>query len=264
MKDHVTDVDNILARRVFTEFSVQETQLKLLIPKFESDGKDIAEALTSHVFKSSHIYRDLGRTDAANLSLSRLRSLVQVFQQRGMTYPPNLPLVLHLEDAKLMKCQNDLDTAVMRCKIISSHLDSIEDDGTNIELNSLHADSLLLGSLWMAEQNVDAATTILSSFQKAADLSMKVYKKAKALDTLHSSCIQKASIAGFKLGEFAASLYYSVDKRMSSEAWKKRCLAANERKKELDLAKIEDQKLAKKRSRSDEDEKLYRGANAVR
>ena len=264
MKDHVTDVDNILARRVFTEFSVQETQLKLLIPKFESDGKDIAEALTSHVFKSSHIYRDLGRTDAANLSLSRLRSLVQVFQQRGMTYPPNLPLVLHLEDAKLMKCQNDLDTAVMRCKIISSHLDSIEDDGTNIELNSLHADSLLLGSLWMAEQNVDAATTILSSFQKAADLSMKVYKKAKALDILHSSCIQKASIAGFKLGEFAASLYYSVDKRMSSEAWKKRCLAASERKKELDLAIIEDQKLAKRRTRSDKDEQLYRGANAVR
>ena len=266
MRDHhVTDkVDNVLARRVFTEFSVQETQLKLLMPKFESDETDIAEALTSHVFKSSHIYRDLGRTDAANLTLSRLRSLVQIFQQKGMTYSPNLPLILRLEDAKLMKCQNDLDTAVMNCKIISSHLDSIEADATNIELDSLHADSLLLGSLWMAEQNVDAATNILSSFQKAADLSMKVYKKTKALDTLHSSSIQKASIAGFKLGEFAASLYYSVDTRMSNEAWKKRCLAAGERKKELEMAIIEEQKAEKKRSKSAANEKLYENAYVVR
>jgi len=158
MTDHVTDFENSLARRFFTEFSVQETQLKLLIPKFEADARDIAEALTSHVFKSSHIYRDLGRTDAANLTLSRLRSLVQVFQQRGMTYSPYLPLILRLEDAKLMKCQNDIDNAVMHCKIISSHLDSIEDDAAKIELDSLHVDSLLLGSLWMAEQNVDAAT----------------------------------------------------------------------------------------------------------
>lgn len=264
MKDHVTDVDNILARRVFTEFSVQETQLKLLISKLQSDENDIVEALTSHVFKSSHIYRELGRTDAANLSLSRLRSLVQVFKQRGMTYPTNLPLVLHLEDAKLMKCQNDLDTAVMRCKIISSHLDSIEDDGTNLELRSLHADSLLLGSLWMAEQNVDAATTILSSFQKAADLSMNVYRKSKTKDALHTSYIHKASIAAFKLGEFAASLYYSVDKRMSSDVWKKRCLAANERKKELNLAITEAENLAKNRSRSNADERLYIGADNVR
>jgi hypothetical protein len=264
MKDHVTGVDNILARRVFTEFSVRETQLKLLIPKFESDTKVIAEALTSLVFKSSHIYRDLGRTDAANLALSRLRSLVQVFQQRGMTYSPNLPLILRLEDAKLMKCQNDLDTAVMHCKIICSHLDSIEDDATNIELDSLHADSLLLGSLWMAEQNVDAATNILSSLQKAVNLSTKVFKKAKASDSLHPSIVQKASIAGFKLGEFAASLYYSVDTRMSSEAWKKRCLAAGERRKELEMAKIEEQKAEKKRSRSDADEKLYLGAHVVR
>lgn len=264
MKNHVTDVDNILARRVFTEFSVQETQLKLLISKFQSDEKDIVEALTSHVFKSSHIYRELGRTDAANLSLNRLRSLVQVFQQRGMTYPVNLPLFLHLEDAKLMKCQNDLDTAVMRCKIISSHLDSIEDDGTNLEFGSLHADSLLLGSLWMAEQNVDAATTILSSFQKAADLSMTVYKKSKSMDALQTSYIHKASIAAFKLGEFATSLYYSVDKRMSSEVWKKRCLAANERKKELDLAIIEEEKLAKNRSRSNADHQLHNDAGIVR
>lgn len=264
MKDHVTDVDNILARRVFTEFSVQETQLKLLISKFESHEKDIVEALTSHVFKSSHIYRELGRTDAAILSLNRLRSLVQVFQQRGMVYSPNLPLVLHLEDAKLMKCQNDLDTAVMRCKIISSHLDSVDDDGTSLELGSLHADALLLGSLWMAEQNVDAATTILSSFQKAASLSTKVHKNAKAMDTLNTSFIQKASIAGFKLGEFAASLYYSVDMRISSEAWKKRCLAANERNQELDLARIKEQNLEKKRSRSNADEQLFLGAHTVR
>lgn len=266
MKDHVTDVDNILARRVFTEFSVQETQLKLLISKFESDEKDIVEALTSHVFKSSHIYRELGRTDAAILSLNRLRSLVQVFQQRGVVYSPNLSLALHLEDAKLTKCQNDLDTAVMRCKIISSHLDSIENDGTSLKLGSLHADALLLGSLWMAEQNVDAATTILSSFQKAADLSTKVHKKAKAIDTLalNTSYIQKASIAGFKLGEFAASLYFSADKRISSETWKNRCLAANERKQELELARTKEQSLASKMSRSDADQKLYIGAHAVR
>ena len=264
MKDHVSGVDNILARRVFTEFSVQETQLKLLIPKFESNEKEIAEALTSHVFKSSHIYRNIGRADAANHSLNRLRSLVQIFEQRGIAYPPNLPLFLHLEDAKLMKSQSDLNTAVMRCRIISSHIDSIKEDKANIELDSLHADSLLLGSLWMAEQNVDAATTILSSFQKAADLSMQVYRKAKSSKTLQSASIEKASIAGFKLGEFAANLYYSVDKRMSSDAWKKRCLAATQRKKELELAMIEEEKIAKKKSKTKADEKRHNEAYVVR
>jgi ataxia telangiectasia mutated family protein len=184
-----------------------------------------------------------------------------------MTYSPSVPLILRLEDAKLLKCQNDLDTAVMHCKIISSHLSRDEDVSTknSIERDSLLADSLLLGSLWMAEQNVDAATNILSSFQKASDLTMKVHKKAKAMDTMHAaSSIQKASFAAFKLGEFAASLYHSVDTRMSSEAWKKRCLAACERKKELGMALIDEQEAAKRKSKSEADAKLYFDACCVR
>jgi ataxia telangiectasia mutated family protein len=265
MESNGNEVDTNLARRVSTEFSVQETLLKLLISKCEPEQGDIVEALTSHVFKSCHIYRDLGRADSASLSLTRLRSLVQIFQQRGTTYSPNLPMILRLEDAKLWKCQNDLDTAVMHCKIISSHLSSPEDVETNVERDSLLADSLLLGSLWMAEQNVDTAPSILSSFQKASHLSMKVHKKAKAMGASHTaSSIRKASIAGFKLGEFAASLYHSVETRMSREAWKKRCAAASERKKEFDMATKEEQKVKKKKSRSSADEKLLTDLLAVK
>lgn len=265
MESNGNEVDTNLTRRVSTEFSVQETLLKLLISKCEPEQGDIVEALTSHVFKSCHIYRDLGRADSASLSLTRLRSLVQIFQERGTTYSPNLPMILRLEDAKLLKCQNDLDKAVMHCKIISSHLSSPEDVETNIERDSLLADSLLLGSLWMAEQNVDTAASILSSFQKASHLSIKVHKKAKAMGSSHlASSIRKASIAGFKLGEFAASLYHSVETRMSSEAWRKRCAAASERKKEFDVAVKEEQKVRKKKSRSNADEKILHDLHVVK
>ena len=245
--EQMAKIDGGLFRSLATQLSVKEICLKLLMKK-SSDHENIIHALTSHVYKSCRIFRELGRTDASRVCLTRLRSLMQSFQQSGIAFqsPKTLALLLHLEDAKIMKCQSDFDTAITHCKMIASHLSSDIAGSVDIDNRQLLSESLLLGGLWMTHQNVDAATTILSSyFQKAAELSLEIHAKKPS-----DSSIRQASMACFKLGEFAANLYSSADARVDSEVWKKRNNVVAERRRELEVCSAEVKQLEKKASRS--------------
>ena len=258
VKDQVVGVDGELFRSIRTSLSVEELSFKVLTGSKISSGKEegvsLSNSLTSHIYKSCSIYRELGHPDAAKLSLSALRSLVQVFQDQGVSDHSSgkLPLMLRLEDAKIMKSQNDLDGAIMHCRMISNFLSSATSNKVDDELDQIRAESLLLGGMWMRENNVDSSEMILSSFfEKAAGLAMKIQKRAPSDSNVH-----RASMSSFKLGEFAATLYNSIDARTSSDAWKRRIAAANERKKELKDVEAQYKKLNTK-SRSNKDQDLH-------
>jgi len=155
-------------------------------------------------------------------------------------------LILHLEDAKIMTCQNNFDTAITHCKMIVNHLKNYVTGAIDQDNRQLLAKSLLLGGIWMTHQNVDSAKVILSSFfQKAAELALDIHNK-----TPSDSSPAQASAACFKLGEFAANLYSSLDARTTSDTWKRRNIAVAERRRELEVCSGEVKKLEKKARRS--------------
>ena len=179
-KDHSAAIDGALFRATRAESSVKEISLKILAAKLVSSQEVIAKALTSHIYKSCSIYRELGYPGSAKVSLSILRSLMPAFQKIGITDMSSgkLPLMLRVEDARIMRSQNDLDGAIMTCKMIANHLTISQNGSIDMEQDQILAESLLLGGLWMAQNNVDSAETILSSFfEKAAGLAMQIQER---------------------------------------------------------------------------------------
>lgn len=238
-------------RSIRTELSVKELSLKILRHKLNDGEVLISKALTAHIFKSCNIYRELGHPDGAKEVLSSLRSLLQIFQKKGLVdlSTGKLPLILRLEDAKIMQSEGNLDGAIMTCKTVANYLTNARRQSIDIELDQICADSLLLGGMWMAENNVDSVEMIFSSyFEKAARLANQICKKERSNSNIHRS-----SVSNFKLGEFAANLYNSVLARVSSEAWRRRRTAAKERKLELQAAAARLAELQRK-SRSSNDE----------
>jgi ataxia telangiectasia mutated family protein len=236
---------------IHTELSVKEISLKLLNHKLSPEEGMISKALTSHIYKSCSVYRELGQPDMARAALSSLRSLLQVFQSTGLTdlSSGKLPLILRLEDARIMQSEGNLDDAVMTCKTVANYLTNASGNSTDIDLDMICADSLLLGGLWMAESNVDSVEMIFSSyFEKAAQLANEVRKKERSNSNIHRS-----AMSSFELGEFAANLYNSVLSRVSSEAWRRRRITAKERKLELKAAAARLSELHKK-SRANNDD----------
>ncbi len=220
-------------RSIYTELTVKEISLKLLRNKKYGDYM-ISKALAAHVYKSCSVYRELGHPDAARAALLRLGSLLEVYQKVGLVdlASGKLPLLLRLEDARIMQSEGNFDSAVMTCKTVANYITNASSNSTDIELDQICADSLLLGGLWMAENNVDSVEMIFSSyFEKSARLANKVYKNERS-----NSNIYRAAMSSFKLGEFSANLYDSVLSRVSSEAWRRRRIAAKERKLELKAA----------------------------
>jgi hypothetical protein len=250
-KDHSAAIDGALFRATRAESSVKEISLKILAAKLVSSQEVVVKALTSHIYKSCSIYRELGYPGSAKVSLSILRSLMPAFQKLGITdlSSGKLPLILRVEDARIMRSQNDLDGAIMTCKMIANHLTISQNGSIDMEQDQILAESLLLGGLWMAQNNVDSAETILSSFfEKAAGLAMQIHKNAPSHLSTH-----RASIACFKLGEFAANLYNSIDARVSSDAWRRRNIAAQEKNRELQAVTSQLKELQKKSRATNED-----------
>lgn len=237
-------------RSIRTELSVKEISLKLLRHKFNSGDVVISKALISHIYKSCSVYRELGHPYAAKNTLSSLRSVIQALQNIGKAdiSSGKLPLILRLEDAKIMKSQNNLDGAIMTAKMIANYLVNAKSKSTDVVQDQICADSLLLGGLWMAENNVDSVETIYSSFEKAARLAKQTCRREQSNSNIHRS-----SMSSFKLGEFAANLYNSVLVRVSSEAWRRRRIAANERKQELRAVASRLSELQKKSRAPNED-----------
>ncbi len=230
-KDHIESIDGAMFRSMSLESSVKEISLKILADKLLNDQEVVMKALTSHIYKSCCIYRELGHPGAAKVSLSSLRSLMKAFQKEEIAdlFPDKLPLMLRMEDARCFAKDNDLDGAIMTCKMIAKHLIISQNASTNMEYDQIRAESLLLSGLWMAQNNVESVETILSSFfEKAAGLAIEIHKKAPS-----NSNTQRASIASFKLGEFAATLLNAIDARVSSDAWRRRSTAVKERKERL-------------------------------
>lgn len=257
IKEQSTAIDGSLFRLIQTDLSVKEVLLKVLMKKF-AQQEDISESIASHIYTTCQVYRDLGRPDAATSSLSRLRSLVQTFQQSEThSFPSDLPLMLRLEDAKTLSRKHDFDSAIAHSKMIVSHLNMLESTSDADQIQ-FHAEALLLGGLWMSHQNVDATVTIETFFQKAATLSFQVHSENSSSERT----TLQASVAFFKLGEFASSLYASASAKVSSEAWKRRCLVASERKKELETLRPGVVKLQKKynRNQTDQNRSVYEEA----
>lgn len=240
-------VNGATLRLLRLDFSVKEVLLEILLRMFPQDRETISEAIIIHVYKSCRIYRDIGRPDAAKKMLSRLRTLLEVFQKLGMTTQSSntgvLPLMLRLEDAKVMSCQTEFNEAIIHCKTIVNYLSaagSLDTDFTNVL-----ARTLLLGGCLMAHEHVDAVDVMESFFERAAKISHQAHRKSS-----DSSSLIQATAAYFKLGEFASSIYSAVDARVSSESWKQRKANLSEMEKEAANLEVERADLEKKLKKS--------------
>jgi len=237
-------IDGSLFRAIHSDFAVKEISLKLLSGKTSHCG--VSDAITAHIFQSCRVYRELGRPDVAKTSLSNLRSVLRIFhkqdhaQERMQISSTTVPAILRLEDAKIKRCERDFDQAIIHCKMISSFLASGRDGTSDPERDHLCAEALLLGGLWMTQQNVEGATTVLPYYERASEMSMKIYRKSPT-----DAGEMRAAMASFKLGEFAASLYSSIDARMHDEVWKKRRGVALDRKNEMRTLKGQIEKARK-------------------
>ena len=251
-------IDGSLFRAIHSDFAVKEISLKLLSGKTSHSG--VSDAITAHIFKSCRVYRELGRPDVAKTSLSNLRSVLRIFhkqdrsEERVQHSSTTVPAILRLEDAKIKRCERDFDQAIIHCKMISSFLSSGRDGASDPERDLLCAEALLLGGQWMTQQNVEGATTVLPYYERASEMSMKIYRKSPT-----DASEMRAAMASFKLGEFAASLYSSIEARMHDEVWKKRQGVALDRKNEMLTLKgqIEKAKKDKNGQRYDELRHVY-------
>lgn len=225
-------------RLIRLENSVKEVLISLLLRHFPQDRYIISDALTGHIYESCRRYRHLGRVDAAKHGLSRLRYVLKVLD----TSHSVVPLALRLEDAKVMAYQNDFGNAITHCKTIANYSDNFDDD--DADLNILLARTLLLGGCFMTHEHVDSVSTMESFFERAAKLSQHAYSHNSNSSSLSSA------VAYFKLGEFASSIYSSIDARVSSEVWIRRKASLIEREKELAVLKSEYPQLERKHKRS--------------
>lgn len=218
------------------ESSVKEVLLSLFYKNFPQNRESTVGALSAHIFRSSRMYRDVGRLDAAKQGICRLRDVLQLFDE-----PPSvIPLALRLEDAKIMAFQNDFGNAITHCKTIVNHLSDNKSDNTSS--NDLLAQSLLLGGCFMAHEHVDAVETMEQFFERAAKLSHQAHQS-------HSHSLSSA-VAYFKLGEFASGIYSSIDARVCSESWSERKVSLVEREKQLATLQLEYSPMEKKFKRS--------------
>jgi hypothetical protein len=231
------------------DHSVKEVLMSLLWKTFPNERSSISQAMKVHVYTSSKMYRDFGRPDVAKQSLSRLRALLTIFEDTT----PIIPLALRLEDAKVMACQSDFGNAIIHCKTIVNYL--TDNETADVDHSSLLARSLLLGGCLMAHEHVDAVGVMESFFDRAAKLSDEAHKAHS-----HPSGLIPA-VAYFKLGEFASSIYTSVDVR--SDAVKQRKANLMEREKEVNDLKTECAQLEKKvkKSRKQADIDAYQTMN---
>jgi hypothetical protein len=134
-KDHIESIDGAMFRLMSLELSVKEILLKILADKLLNDQEVVMKALTSHIYKSCRIYRELGHPGAAKVSLSSLRSLMKAFQKDKITdlFSDKLPLMLCMEDTRCFAKDNDLDGAIITCKMIAKHLIISQNASTDME-----------------------------------------------------------------------------------------------------------------------------------
>jgi ataxia telangiectasia mutated family protein len=236
-------VDSARFRSLRIDLSTKEVLLKILLRRFPQDRDMISQAIASHIYSSCRIYRDIGRPDVARQTLSRMRNLLQVVQSQEMPNQSSIPLMLRLEDAKVMARQLDFDNAITHCKTIVNHLSNAKN--LDADFNNVLVRALLLGGCLMAHEHVDAIGTMESFFDRAAKLSHRAHEE----DSDPSSLIH-ATTSYFKLGEFASGIYSSVNARVASEAWKQRKANQIEREKEVAAMQNECAQLEKKYKRS--------------
>ena len=220
-------VDGDLFRIFRLDCSIREVLVSLLLKSFPDDRGNISRALLTHIHRSSQMYRDIGRPDVAQQSLSRLRSVLRFFED----VPSIVPVALRLEDVKVMARQLDFDNAITHCKTIANYLNVKKTDDS--DHCGLLVQTLLLGGCLMAHEHVDAVEVMESFFHRAAKLAHHLHSK----DPSTSSLIPAA--AYFKLGEFASNIYSSADARVSSETWRQRKANLIEREKEEAIMKNE-------------------------
>lgn len=244
--------DGDFFRLLRLENSMKEVLVSVLVKQFPGNRECISEALAAHIKTSCRMYRDIGRFDAAKQSLFRLRKVLQVFE----VPQPVIPLSLRLEDAKVMACQNDVESAITHCKTIVNHLSNIQVEDT--DCSHLLARSLLLGGCFMAHEHVDSVEVMESFFERAATLSHRMQEQDS------NASILPTAVAYFKLGEFASAIYGSIDARVSTEAWNQRKSSLVEREKEHAALQAEYPQLQKKYKRTNKQADFDAYNNACR
>lgn len=232
-------IDGHIFQSLRVEYSVKEVLVALLLKTNPTDRDSISQVMSAHIHTSYRMYRDIGRPDIAKQSLSRLRTVLQSFGDS----PSLVPLALRLEDAKVMARQLDLGNAITYCKTIVNHLSSETNNDTGY--NILLAQALLLGGCLMAHEHVDAVGATESYFERATKLAHQIHKKNSKSSGIFPT------VAYFKLGEFASTVYASIDVR--SETWNQRKANLAAREKESATMNAELEQLSKKAKKSRKD-----------
>jgi|AntRauTorckE5430_2_1112549.scaffolds.fasta_scaffold00470_6 hypothetical protein len=191
-----------------------EIFLKVLYHRYGVSAVDeIGRHISDHMLSMCSIAREKQRPNVASSALNRLRQFSQANHlHHEDAESSSLQFRYRFEDAKVMQCFGNTTSAVRSCKEIIKRLNLISEKTDDI--NILLTEAQLQCAEWLIRHPIESNATILIELLKpAAEHGWQLHKRNQEKSELVAS-------SNFSLGDFAANLYDSVQKRVKSHEWK--------------------------------------------
>ena len=191
-----------------------EIFLKVLYHKYGVSAVDeIGKHISDHMLSMCSIAREKQRPNIASSALDRLRQFSQanhLDHEEAKNF--SFQLRYRFEDAKTMQCFGNTTSAVRSCKEIIKRLKRISERTDDVDI--LLTETQLQCAEWLIHHPIESNATILIDLLKpAAEYGWQLHKRNQDASGLVAS-------SNFSLGNFAANLYDSVQKRVKSHEWK--------------------------------------------
>lgn len=176
----------------------------------------VFDVLKDHLWKTCANALDRGLPHAAELSLTRLRSLwtVEVVDTSVSLSLSDDVMRMRFEEARILECRGDFNGAIHRMKqLIGFFLRNNASDGLG---HHLLTDAQLLCGFWMTKYKTQQARVILESFMKPG-----VSRATHIFESDQSARnAERATHGSMKLGHLVATLYDDLSTRVFSNEWK--------------------------------------------
>jgi hypothetical protein len=204
-----------------------EIFLKVMYHRYGVSAADeIGTHISEHMLSMCFIAREKQRPNIASSALNRLR---QFSRANHLDHEEAKRHSFHLrcsfEDAKIVQCFGNTTSAVRSCKEIIKRL-NMNQNRTDDE-HVLLIETQLQSAEWLISHPIESNATILIDLLKpAAGYAWQLHTRKQVKSGLVAS-------TNFSLGNFAANLYDSVQKRVNSHDWKLLSDAARGRQSQL-------------------------------
>jgi hypothetical protein len=180
------------------------------------NNANVVDNLKDHLWKTCTSALDRGLPHVAELSLTRLHSLLSVESVDASVQVSLSDVVMRMrfEEARILECRGDFNGAIHRMKqLIGFFLRSNNSIGSG---QHLLTDAQLLCGCWMTKYKTQQARVILESFMHPG-----VSRATQIFDCDQSARnAERATHGSMQLGHLVATLYDDLSTRVCSSEWK--------------------------------------------